>query len=58
MMPVSKWASVHTNYYFLTAWNEWNEQAVLEPSDKLGFGMLNALQHLLHHMNPRSIDIP
>jgi len=34
---------VGRNLYFITAWNEWNEQATLEPDDINGFGYLNAL---------------
>lgn len=32
------------NFFFITAWNEWNEQATLEPSDKYGFSYLSALK--------------
>lgn len=35
------------NFLFLTAWNEWNEQAVLEPDDVNRFGFLNALHDAL-----------
>jgi len=35
------------NFYFLTAWNEWNEQAVLEPSTYLGFDALTTLNDAL-----------
>lgn len=38
---------VDTNYYFVNAWNEWNEQAVLEPSDKHRFEFLKAVKQLL-----------
>jgi hypothetical protein len=38
---------VSPNLYFLTAWNEWNEQAVLEPDQKNGFGHLLALKGAL-----------
>ena len=32
------------NFFFITAFNEWNEQAVLEPDDTYGHGMLRALE--------------
>jgi hypothetical protein len=35
------------NLYFITAWNEWNEQAVLEPNDKMGNGYLVGLKTAL-----------
>merc|ERR1711982_210339 len=35
------------NLYFITAWNEWNEQAVLEPDDIYNLGFLEALSTAL-----------
>jgi hypothetical protein len=35
------------NLYFLTAWNEWNEQALLEPDSVHEDGMLRALRDAL-----------
>ena len=36
------------NLFFINAWNEWNEQAVLEPSTDLsGFGFLAQLSDAL-----------
>ena len=32
------------NLFFVTAWNEWNEQAQLEPSDKFKFAYLSGLK--------------
>jgi len=45
------------NLYFITAWNEWNEQAVLEPDTLNGFGYLEKLQENLLEM-PISIAAP
>ena len=35
------------NLFFINAWNEWNEQAVLEPTDLSGFGFLAQLSDAL-----------
>jgi len=35
------------NYFFVAAWNEWNEQNVLEPDDTYEFQYLEALQSAL-----------
>jgi hypothetical protein len=43
-MEVGRWKHVRTNFFFVTAWNEWNEQAILEPDDVNGFGYFEALQ--------------
>jgi hypothetical protein len=41
------------NLFFITAWNEWNEQALLEPDDKYRFGFLKALLYNLKHFPRR-----
>jgi Glycosyltransferase WbsX len=41
---------VKTNYYFVTAWNEWNEQAVLEPNSKDKFAYLISLLRVLENL--------
>ena len=41
---------VTKNLYFVTAWNEWNEQATLEPDDKNGFGYLQQVKSKLSNM--------
>ena len=38
------------NFYFITAWNEWNEQAVLEPDNEDGFGYLDAINLRLRNV--------
>ena len=37
------------NLFFINAWNKWNEQAVLEPSDKYGFSYLSAIKEHLEN---------
>ena len=44
------------NLFFLTAWNQWNEQAVLEPSDKYGFSYLSAVKENLENQPLTIID--
>ncbi|CAE7204094.1 wxcX [Symbiodinium sp. CCMP2592] len=36
---------INENLYFVAAWNEWNEQGVLEPDAIHAFAYLQALQH-------------
>jgi hypothetical protein len=38
---------IDVNLFFITAWNEWNEQALLEPDDIWGFGFIKALRQKL-----------
>ena len=52
-MQVSRWKYVEENYYFIMAWNEWNEQAILEPDHINGFGHLIALRDTLVTLPPR-----
>ena len=42
--------NIATNLFFITAWNEWNEQAVLEPNDIDEFGYLQELSFCLQHV--------
>ena len=44
-MPVA--IGAEPNLFFINAWNEWNEQAVLEPTDLSGFGFLAQLSDAL-----------
>ena len=45
-MPVA--IGAEPNLFFINTWNEWNEQAVLEPSTDLsGFGFLAQLSDAL-----------
>lgn len=46
---------VQDNLYFIGSWNEWNEQSVLEPSESLGFGFLEALLHVLRRVPARAL---
>lgn len=45
--PVHRWKALDDNYIFITAWNEWNEQAVMEPGTMFGFGYLMAMRRAL-----------
>ncbi len=42
------------NYLFISAWNEWNEQAVLEPNNEDGYDYLNTInaKYLEFYNNP------
>lgn len=40
------------NFQFVTAWNEWNEQAILEPNDVDGFGYLKAIKKHVFGLQP------
>ena len=46
------------NLVFLTAFNEWNEQAVPEPDDTHGYGMLHALKLALRSVPVRVVLSP
>jgi hypothetical protein len=43
------------NFYFVNAWNEWNEQATLEPNDVNGFGYLNELKSAIRNFSTLKI---
>ena len=47
MASQSGW-TVDKNLYFLTSWNELNEQAVLEPDPVNGFAYLEGVQLSQH----------
>lgn len=47
---------VDKNLFFVTAWNEWNEQALLEPDDTYKFGFLEALQENLRRVPVSIMD--
>ena len=48
---------IRKSLYFVTAWNEWNEQAVLEPSDTHKFGYLEALRRSLRSVAASRVHI-
>jgi hypothetical protein len=35
------------NFININAWNEWNEQAVLEPTDKTGYTNLDSIYSII-----------
>ena len=43
------------NYIFISAWNEWNEQAILEPNNEDGYDYLKelSLKYLNYYNNPK-----
>lgn len=47
---------VGTNFFFLTAWNEWNEQALLEPDSIYKFAYLDTLQRSLSSVPMRRLS--
>ncbi len=49
--------NIGTNFLFITAWNEWNEQAVLEPNSDDHFGYLNALKYCLSNVPALQVKI-
>ena len=54
---MSWFARPNQNLLFITAWNEWNEQAVLEPDTTYADGMSRALRHALRNV-PVRVVIP
>ena len=49
ILPLTEKQISTPNLFFITAWNEWNEQAILEPSDKYGFSYLSAVKDNLEN---------
>ena len=47
---VHRWKALDDNYMFITAWNEWNEQAVMEPGTMFGYGYLISMRRALQNM--------
>ena len=52
---MSFYSRPNDNFLFLTAWNEWNEQATLEPDHVYGDGMLRALRDSLRSVPVRVV---
>jgi hypothetical protein len=48
--------SIDKNLYFVTAWNEWNEQALLEPDSTYKFAFLEAVQKNVRSVGLNIID--
>jgi Glycosyltransferase WbsX len=46
-LSTSYQSKLTVNLYFITAWNEWNEQAVLEPDSKNKFAYLSSISESL-----------
>ena len=44
---VKRWRELEDNFIFITAFNEWNEQAILEPSTLYGNGFLSAMRYVI-----------
>ena len=44
----SKRTDISKEYLIINAWNEWGEGAILEPSDKDGYGYLEAVRRVLN----------
>jgi len=42
-------------FIFLNAWNDWGNQAVLEPDVKNGYGYLNAVRDTLLHVPSKAV---
>lgn len=48
---IRRWKNIDDNFLFITAWNEWNEQAIMEPGTMFGFGFLTAMRNALQTIN-------
>jgi len=49
-MTLAPSRTLDMNYYFLSSWNGWKEQAVLEPDNVYGTGFLDAVKNSLSHI--------
>ena len=55
-MSTDRARRIDKNLYFITAWNEWNEQALLEPDSTYKFGFLEAVQKQTRSVSLNIID--
>ena len=55
-VDVTRWDNILFNFHFITAWNEWNEQAILEPSREHKFEFLDQIKSSLQNLKPKNYD--
>eukprot|EP00977_Amphora_coffeiformis_P007792 scaffold1697_cov180-Amphora_coffeaeformis.AAC.28 len=55
-MSAARARRVDKNLYFITAWNEWNEQALLEPDATYKYGFLEAVQKQTRSVSLNIVD--